>query len=503
MSARKRRKHKAARSRPRTSKRRERKQQRTARSRPHTHAAGFDRLRNWFLPDAGIFASLRLHGNIVWRPAALVWLALCWRWSEKRNVTDAFSAAAAQCSHLGITGLATYQGFMKALATWSNSLISLLWPILQQRMQEIGGKWWQVGAWVPIAFDGSRSTAPRTESNEKAFCATNYGRGKTAKYRKKKTKGMRRRKNERNRAQPQEPQAWITLMWHMGLRLPWLWRLGPSNSSERTHVMEMIEQGRFPKSTLFCGDAGFVGYALWSLIVERGFDFLVRVGANVHLLTETISWRRQGDGIVLCWPKNAFDAGRPPLRLRLVQVKIGTTRMWMLTSVLQPARLSKTQIARLYRMRWGVEVEFRGLKQTLDRAKLRCRNADRLLAELNWSIMAMAVAELFALKEQLASPRSKTKRTTPTEPRRRSLAQTMRALRWCLSHLKDRPEPGRDLQTLLRQAVTDGYTRRTSKKARYRPPNPDKKSLGDPNVRRLTAQQKEKLHAFAAAKSTA
>jgi hypothetical protein len=33
-------------------------------------------------------------------------------------------------------------------------------------------------------------------------------------------------------------------------------------------------------------------------------------------------------------------------------------------------------------MRWGVEVEFRGLKQTLERARLRCRNSQRLLAEL-------------------------------------------------------------------------------------------------------------------------
>jgi hypothetical protein len=49
-----------------------------------------------------------------------------------------------------------------------------------------------------------------------------------------------------------------------------------------------------------------------------------------------------------------------------------------------------------------MEVEFRELKQTLDRAKLRCRNAQRILVELDWSILAMAVAELFALKEQLA-----------------------------------------------------------------------------------------------------
>src|SRR3989442_14667471 len=98
------------------------------------------------------------------------------------------------------------------------------------------------------------------KGSEYAFFAANNGKGMTARYRKKKSQGMRRKKNERNKPQPQEPQAWITLLWHMGLRLPWSWRLGPSNSSERGHVIEMIENGKFPTNTLFCGDAGFVGY---------------------------------------------------------------------------------------------------------------------------------------------------------------------------------------------------------------------------------------------------
>ena len=74
----------------------------------------------------------------------------------------------------------------------------------------------------------------------------------------------------------------------------------------------------------------------------------------------------------------------------------------------------------------GIELEFRGLKQTLNRAKLRCRNDRRLLAELHWSLMAMAVAELFALKEQLATARGRQGSTA--EPTKRSLANTMRAL---------------------------------------------------------------------------
>ena len=236
-------------------------------------------------------------------------------------------------------------------------------------MAEIGGRFWRLHGWVPIAFDGSRSTAPRTEANEHAFCAPRYGRGKTAKYRKKKTKGLRRRKNQRNKPQPQEPQAWITLLWHMGLRLPWMWRLGPSNASERAHVMEMIQGGKYPKDTLFCGDAGFVGYPLWSAILHSGGQFLVRVGANVSLLREGADYEILRKGLVLCWPK-AVQAQQPPLRLRLLKARIGKTRVYLLTSVLDPQRLTLKQMVRFYKMRWGIEIEFRGLKQTLDRARL-------------------------------------------------------------------------------------------------------------------------------------
>ena len=165
--------------------------------------------------------------------------------------------------------------------------------------------------------------------------------------------------------------------------------------------MEMIDAGKFPKNTLFCGDAGFVGYPLWSAIMQSGSHFLVRVGANASLLRESANYQLLKMGLVLCWPKT-IQSKQPPLRLRLVKARIGKIDVYLLTSVLDPAKLTSNQMTTFYKLRWGVEVEFRGLKQTLDRAKLRCHNDERLLAELNWSIMAMAVAELFASKEQLA-----------------------------------------------------------------------------------------------------
>jgi hypothetical protein len=82
----------------------------------------------------------------------------------------------------------------------------------------------------------------------------------------------------------------------------------------------------------------------------------------------------------------------------------------MLTNVLRRDRLTIQEITRFYRMCWGIEVEFRGLKQTLDRHILRCRNSSRVDVELDWSIRAMAFAELLALRGQLLH------RPRPKEP---------------------------------------------------------------------------------------
>ena len=118
-----------------------------------------------------------------------------------------------------------------------------------------------------------------------------------------------------------------------------------------------------------------------------------------------------------------------------------------------------------------------------------------MLVELDWSLLALAVAELFALKEQLsASPVN----GVPADPAKRSLAKTMRALRGSLRNLHEQPLAGQELGSLLRNAVTDSYVRQRSKQARYRPRNPDKKPLGDPKLRTLNQQERKKLQKMTA-----
>ena len=442
---------------------------------------------NWLLTNK-IFQDLAFHGNTSWCPSDLIVLTLLWIWSASPKLTDAFEDARCQSHQLiGKSALTTYQGLAGALQTWTATFMSLLQVRLHELIEQIGGRHLRIGCWVAIAIDGSRSTTPRTVSNERAFCAKNYGNGSTAKYGKRKTKGMRRRKNQKAKPQPQAPQIWITLMWHIGLGVPWCWKLGPSDASERQHVKDMILSGHFLKNTLFVGDAGFVGYEFWQHILDQGHHFLVRVGANVRLLENLGFYTERSNGIVYCWPNVAMSKKLPPLVLRLVKCRLGgKKKACLLTSVLDERKLSHKEIVSLYEQRWGVELEFRGLKQTFERRTLRSRKNERALVEMEWSIFAMTVIELFALKQQLLQKNA--------TPKKLSFAKSLRAVRRSLQHLRDRPEHIPDFETLLREALVDDYQRTASKAARYRPDKKDKPSCTMPKVSRATAIHRKKLN---------
>lgn len=209
-------------------------------------------------------------------------------------------------------------------------------------------------------------------------------------------------------------------MWHIGLGVPWCWKLGPSDSSERQHVRDMIRTSHFLKNTLFVGDAGFVGYEFWKEIIDKKYQFLVRVGANVRLLENLGYCKKQKKGIVYCWPNAAMAKDQEPLVLRLIKVRLGGKKTaYLLTSVLDEQALTTKEALSLYEQRWGVELEFRALKQTFERRTLRSRKSERALVEMEWSLFGMLVIELFALHEQLQAKRA--------DPKALSFAESLRA----------------------------------------------------------------------------
>lgn len=450
-----------------------------ARNRQEVNGETLGSAVGWIV-DEGIFAHLKLHGNTKWLVADLVVLAVLWVWSDHATLTGAFTEAHHwSMKMLGRAAVGSYQGLTGALVTWTDTLLPLLWGRLQSLMEQCAGQHWRVGLWMALAIDGSRVSTPRSEDNEKAFCARNYGRGKTAKYRKKKNKNMRRRKKAK--PQPVKPQMWITLLWHMGMRLPWCWKIGPSDSSERDHFREMLQEHRFPENTLFCGDAGFTGYDLWKTILDRGHSFLIRVGANVTLLRR-LGYVREQEGLVYFWPDKAAKKKQPPLVLRLLPFQLGRCQIYVVANVLEKTRLSDAEASRLYQLRWGVELQFRTLKQTYRRRKVRSKTPELAKVELHWSLIGLWMIQLLAVKEQI-------KIGEPPEHSSVSLAiGVIRQMFLCWSDL---PAEGEDLFSQLQAATNDTYCRKGAKQARYQPNYKDKPSAGKPTI--VLAQRKHKL----------
>src|SRR5262249_55681035 len=277
--------------------------------------------------DRRIFAPLKVHGNTTWHVVDLIPLTVVWVWSNDATLTGAFAEARRwSLDVLGRAAVGTYQGLLKALVTWTASWLPLLWEHLHRLMEQHGGPHWRVGWWLALAVDGSRVSVPRTAANEKAFCAPHFGKGKTARYRRKKGKRGRRRPKK---PQPVLPQIWVTLLWHLGLQMPWSWRTGPSYTAERDHFRQLLREQQFPQDTLFCGDAGFTGYELWKALSDAGHAFLMRVGANVTLLRK-LGYVRERAGTVYCWPNAAARRGQPPLALRLLPLRVGNCTMHLL-----------------------------------------------------------------------------------------------------------------------------------------------------------------------------
>jgi hypothetical protein len=409
---------------------------------------------------------------------SLVSLAVLWAWSDHRTLTGAFQQSAHLARALfGQIAVTSYQGLLGALRSYAEVLMPWLWQRLHHLMEQVAGGYWRVGLWLPLAVDGSRITTPRTRDNERAFAAPRYGRGKKARSRR---KWKNKKKRSKKLSEPVKPQIWLTLLWHMGLKLPWSWKIGPSTASERHHLADAVQTQKFPENTMFCGDAGFVGFELWSTLREQGHHLLMRVGGNLRLLRNLVKTRHHYDHVYL-WTKAALQAQRPPLELRLLTLQGPRGLVWVVTSVLSETELSDEQIRQLYRMRWGVELQFRALKQTFGRGKLRSRTPEAAIVELEWSLVGLWLIQLFAVKEQiiLKSP-----------PADSSVALAMNIIQEAMKHHHIAIATHLEMSHSLGKAIRDNYQRHTSKRAHYRPNKKDIPSTTKPLVRQANNDQR-------------
>ena len=229
--------------------------------------------------------------------------------------------------------------------------------------------------------------------------------------------------------------------------------------------------------------------SLWKTLQDAGHHFLIRVGANVRLL-QNLGRTRESEGLVYLWPREAALKKQMPLVLRLIALQGPRGTIYLVTNVLSTKALSNRQTAKLYRLRWGVELQFRSYKQTYGRGKLLSRTPQRALAELDWSLVGLWMIQLFAVKEQLA---------LASPPERSSVALAVSVIQEAMHAWPDDVCNPRVLRSRLSAAVKDEYHRTSSKHARYRAHFKDVPSAGKPKLVHATAQQRKAYQALATA----
>ncbi len=426
-----------------------------------------------------ILDDLKRHGNCSWDPKLVVIQAILVGMSRESNLTLAHDDAMRHCKQLfGDVGARSYQAMMNILLSYSPELLERVQEHLRSQMASAAHS--RIDGYFPLAVDGSKPSAPRTRSNEKRFISARYGNGKNAKHRKrssgkKKPAKQAPKKKRRGKSQP-TPNVLVTKLMNLALQLPWHWTIGGVETDERSETAAMVKTLKFPENTLIVADAGFVGYELWTALLEANLTFLVRAGSNVYLKPKNVK-----KGLYYYRPKRW--AGQPPIVVRLVYIKIGKTKMAMLTNELDPCQLSKALIKKLYRMRWSVEVDFRDFKQTFNRKKFRCKQSDRVIIEATWSMLTFTLMKWWT--RQHIPQRRETQH-------RASFAKAIRAFQRALTDQNSINKSERNLQQNLREAVIDSYTRNKPKAARYKPVG-ERPRTGLPKIQLITQAERKAL----------
>lgn len=430
-----------------------------------THADCLKLAFEWLL--AGFDSSrVPFRADCTWTARLLATTALLWAWADEATLVERFDNSRRVATHLFDGAPAgSYQAFIKLLARWSALLLRLLKELLRERMRTELADSWRIFGFLVFGVDGSKFELPRTRSNQAAYA---HSRNPNRRRR-----GKRRRSDLRKR---EAAQVLLTTAWHVGAGLPWDWRRGPGDASERDHLAEMAAD--LPPGALIAADAGFTGYEFLATLLAGGRRILIRVGSNVRLLRK-LGYVRERSGTVYLWPDRKARRATPPLALRLVESRSGAQPTYLLTD-LTTQELSDRGVVEVYARRWGIEVFHRNFKQTFGRRKLRSASAVNASVEFDWALVGLWALSLYALVQM---------RRDAEPPRRLSCAQSLRCVRRTVRDYTHPCQPVETLRRRLRSALIDDYVRRDKTSRDY----PRRKRVdppGAPKIRTATPAER-------------
>lgn len=363
----------------------------------------------------------------------------------------------------------TAQGFHKALARLPVRSLVALAAALRGRLVALLGDDLARDGFIPLGCDGSRLDCPRNDE----LLARMGQAGKAG----------------------SSPSLWVTAVVHLTSGVPWSWRLGKGNASERDHLRHLLPT--LPRRALVICDAGYNGYDLATALLGSGASFLIRMSSTVRLYVDRPVRRgRFEQGEVDYWPTEAQKRGRRPLRLRLIRVRArravaGKRRradVWLLTDV-AAGRLPIARAAAFYRLRWENEGLFRSYKRTLSKVRLVGRTVRSVHREAYGSLLA---CQLLLAQGAWATSGSRDRASSSAEP-----CSTRRALLAVRGELRAAMAPSRraTYRDRLSRCTRERRERSSDKQRRawpertpHKPPRPPRLLTMDEKQKRLISR---------------
>jgi Transposase DDE domain len=417
-----------------------------------------------------------------WQAQPLLFVLLCMTWCAGDSLPERFQTARAFYVALHQRRRRpgkTFAGFDKALTQLPMPVLRAVAVAVRGRLTQVFARRLWVDGFIPLGCDGSRLACPRSEELERRL-----GLGKKPKrWRKKKATPAL------GGAKPRAagtPQLWVTAVLHLGLGVPWSWRLGGGGASEREHLRRLL--GTLPRGALLVADAGYVGYELMAALQAAGVAFLLRLSSRAPLyVPDKAALRKYSEGLVYYWPCAMQKKDMPPLVVRLWRVRGDKGDVWLITNVLEEQRLPRGTAGRFYRWRWRNEGLFRAYKRTLGKVKLMSRTVGGVHREAEGSLLA---AQLLLAQGALALPAEAAGQATL--PSARKVLLEVRAEIRNLTGMYLGPRQAKSYFERLAQARWQRRRQRSSKVRRRWPGRTDHKPPGPPKILKMGTILKDK-----------
>lgn len=261
--------------------------------------------------------------------------------------------------------------------------------VLRHTAQVIAGEWGEDGLWQNrqvYLLDGSTLRVPATEELINYYGCPSGGKGAS-----------------------HWPVMRVMVAFHLWSGVVSEVIEGAHDASEYDMAVQLFRA--MPGGGVFVGDAMFGIYRMVQVIVDRGQDALLRLQAkDIGRWVDKARLTANADQDVL-WSPSAADhpeCGVPirDIRGRFIYVRIEQPGfrplpIYLFTTLTDRERYPLEAIVRLYARRWGVELDLRAVKTTLEMEELDGKSLDIVRKELYLGLTAYNLIRALMLEAAL------------------------------------------------------------------------------------------------------